>query len=88
MALEILCVVRIYPSRIAAAPAYRVRCTECGSEFIRTGYPSGIKKTRNCSECELRRRAPNCRRYATPKERKRAQNQRYYQRRKLREAVA
>jgi hypothetical protein len=64
------------------APIRRVRCTVCGSEYARTGCPSDIRKARGCSSCSQTRR-----KYASTQERRRAQNQRYYQRRKLREAT-
>ena len=68
------------------APTRLVRCTACGAEFARTGWPSDIRSARGCQICSNLGNQ-NARRYANPKERKRAQNQRCYMRRKAREAA-
>lgn len=65
------------------APTMRVRCSGCGTEYARTGWPGDIKRS-SCGTC-AQRPQPN-RRYANSREKKRAANARYYQRRKLRGA--
>lgn len=61
------------------APVRRVRC-HCGAIYARAGSASDIRRAGGCVNC----RAASQRIYASPKERKRAQNQRYWAKRKLR----
>lgn len=82
MALEILGFIRHH--RGSQSPTRLVRCTKCGHEYARTGSASDIRKSAGCGNCASKRR----RLYPDVQARRRAENQRYWARRKLREAGA
>lgn len=51
--LEIIRVLK--PGGRYHAPTRLVRCTICGDEFARTGWPKDITKSRGCATCHLSR---------------------------------
>lgn len=66
------------------APTWRVRC-HCGLEYLRSGSRGAVQRSQ-CIPCG-RRASGKGQIYPNAQARKRAQNQRAYQRRKLRQAA-
>lgn len=61
MSLEVLA--RVGTSANSGAPIHRVRCSECGDVFLRTGQRSHIEAQRWCSTCaHAAKRIPDARR--------------------------